>query len=95
MLLPSLQARLLWSYSFFLDQYNFFCNFIMVELQLYLFVMINSVSSLGGGDMGTPSVFECSFSLCGALSRIQDVQICSFRKKCFANRECRCAIFKI
>lgn len=67
----------------------------MVELQLYLFVMINSVSSLGGGDMGTPSVFECSFSLCGALSRIQDVQICSFRKKCFANCECRCAIFKI
>lgn len=48
---------------FILTNTSFFCNFIMVELQLYLFVMINSVSSLGGGGMGTLSVFECSFSL--------------------------------
>lgn len=34
----------------------------MVQLQLYLFLMINSVSSFAGGGMGTLSVFECNFS---------------------------------
>lgn len=48
---------------FILTNTFFFCNFIMVELQLYLFVIINSVSNLGGGGMGTRSVFECSFPL--------------------------------
>lgn len=49
--------------QFFILTNTNFCNFIMVELKLYLFVMINSVSNLGGGGMGTLSVFECSFSL--------------------------------
>lgn len=39
--------------QFFILTNTNFCNFIMVELKLYLFVMINSVSNLGGGGMGT------------------------------------------
>lgn len=40
--------------AFFLDQYIFFfCNLVMVQIEWSLLLMINSISSLGGGVMGT------------------------------------------